>query len=457
MNLSAKKATGILNPLAFLEREFNYREVSAWKDFVRIDQSFIRLAFFLHFLVYFLLLIPEIRDSPRGGIYFGFILSLNILSLVLSFQRKYLPAVIHGTNCTITFLVMMVLNESFYSFDDLHSLQLYNNYFLLVGFLVLFQMFRLKVKGCLLTALYSVVLHLGFTYFKLKDGTIPGFPLVLLVPDVVYLIMSLIGITIVVIVRRLVHISSELDSDYRFLQHELQIARKVQETLFPEDISIKGFKYEVYRSTPNEIGGDFYDFIQLREGNTGVFLTDIAGHGIASALVASFIKIMVATMPYRLKLHPVRLLEYLDETLLRQFKSHHASAVYIFFDFISKEIHFANGGHPYLMHSQSGSEFREIETTGSILGFGIKRPIAELVSLPILSGERLFLYTDGLIENRNPQGKQLGSEGLLEILNRNSSLTDLRQFKDVVQAELFGFFGDAEFEDDTLFLIIEME
>ncbi|TGL63782.1 PP2C family protein-serine/threonine phosphatase [Leptospira sarikeiensis] len=457
MNQSNKKANGILNPWSFLETEFNYREVSAWKDFVRIDQSFIRLAFVLHFLVYFLLLIPEIRNSPRGIIYFGFILSLNILSIVLSFQRKYLPTVIHGTNCTITFLVMLVLNESFYTFDDLHSLQLYNNYFLLVGFLVLFQMFRLKVKGCLLTAVYSIVLHLGFIYFKLKDGPLPGFPLVLLVPDVVYLILSLIGTTIVVIVRRLVRISSELDSEYRFLQHELQIARKVQETLFPEDISIKGFKYEVFRSTPNEIGGDFYDFIQLREGNTGVFLTDIAGHGIASALVASFIKIMVATMPYRLKLHPVRLLEYLDETLLRQFKSHHASAVYIFFDFISKEIHFANGGHPYLMHSQNGNDFREIETTGSILGFGIKRPIAELVSLPIASGERLFLYTDGLIENRNPQGKQLGSEGLIEILNRNKSFEDLKQFKDAVQAELSNFFGDAEFEDDTLFLIIEME
>ncbi|TGK55249.1 serine/threonine-protein phosphatase [Leptospira wolffii] len=457
MNPSDKKAVGILNPWTFLEKEFNYKEVSAWKDFVRIDQSFIRLAFFLHFSVYLLLLIPEVRDSGRAAVYFGLILSLNVLSIVLSFQRKYLPAVIHGTNCTITFLVMLILNDSFYVFDDFHSLQLYNNYFLLVGFLVLFQMFRLKIKGCLLTALYSVLLHLGFVFFKLKDSPIHGFPLVLFVPDMVYLILSLIGTAIVVIVRRLVRISSELDSEYRFLQHELQIARKVQETLFPEEISIKGFRYEVFRSTPNEIGGDFYDFIQLREGNTGVFLTDIAGHGIASALVASFIKIMVATMPYRLKLHPVRLLEYLDETLLRQFKSHHASAVYIFFDFISKEIHFANGGHPYLIHSQNGEEFREIETTGSILGFGIKRPIAELVSVPIISGERLFLYTDGLIENRNPQGKQLGSEGLIEILNRNKSVRDLKQFKEFVQTELLAFFRDAEFEDDTLFLIIEME
>ncbi|EPG76229.1 SpoIIE-like protein phosphatase domain protein [Leptospira fainei serovar Hurstbridge str. BUT 6] len=457
MNLLNSKTGGILNPWSFLEREFNYKEIGAWKDLIRIDQSFIRIAFLLHFLVYFLLLIPDVRQSHRGVVYFGIILSLNLLSFVLSFQRRYLSAIIHGTNFSIVFLVMLILNESFYIFHDLHSLQLYNNYFLLVGFLVLFQMFRLRVEGCLITGAYSIALHLGFVFVKVKGMNLSLAPLILLVPDVVYIILSIIGTAIVIIVRRLVRISSELDSDYRFLQHELQIARKVQETLFPEEISIKGFRYEVYRSTPNEIGGDFYDFIQLREGNTGVFLTDIAGHGIASALVASFIKIMVATMPYRLKLHPVRLLEYIDDTLLRQFKSHHASGVYIFFDFISKEIHFANGGHPYLIHSQNGSEFREIETTGSIMGFGIKRPIAELVSLPIRSGERLFLYTDGLIENRNKEGKQLGTEGLLEILNKNRVAENLKTFKESIQADLAKFFGDVEFEDDTLFLIIEME
>ncbi|TGK10296.1 serine/threonine-protein phosphatase [Leptospira fletcheri] len=456
MNLLNSKAAGILNPWSFVEREFDYKEIGAWRDLIRIDQSFIRIAFLMHFLIYLLLLVPDVRQSPLGT-YFGIILSLNILSFVLSFQRRYLSIIIHGTNFSIIFLVMLILNESFYGFDDLHSLQLYNNYFLLVGFLVLFQMFRLRAEGCLVTGAYATALHLGFVYVKVKGLNLTLVPPVLLVPDAVYLIVSIIGTAIVIIVRRLVRISSELDSDYRFLQHELQIARKVQETLFPEEISIKGFKYEVYRSTPNEIGGDFYDFVQLREGNIGVFLTDIAGHGIASALVASFIKIMVATMPYRLKLHPVRLLEYLDDTLLRQFKSHHASGIYIFFDFLSREVHFANGGHPYVIHSENGSEFREIETTGSILGFGIKRPIAELITLPILPGEKLFLYTDGLIENRNREGKQLGTEGLLEILNKNRKAENLKAFKKAVQADLFRFFGDVEFEDDTLFLIIEME
>ncbi|PJZ68939.1 serine/threonine protein phosphatase [Leptospira perolatii] len=457
MKKSSSITNGILNPWTFFEREFNYREASVWRDLVRIDQSFIRLAFLLHFFIYFLLFVPEVRGSTHGYLYLGAILSINFMGLMLSFQRKHLSLVIHGSNSIIIFLIMLLLYEAFYGLTDWESIQVYNNYFLLVGFLVLFQMFRLRNKGCLVTGIYAIVLHIIFVAIKLKGLNFGFLPIVLLVPDAVYLILTLIGTAIVVIVKRLVRLSTELDAEYKFLQHELQIARKVQETLFPEEISIRGFHYEIYRATPNEIGGDFFDFVQLREGNTGVFLTDIAGHGIASALVASFIKIMVATMPYRLKLHPVRLLEYIDETLLRQFKSHHASAIYIFFDFISKEIHFANAGHPYLVHALAGQEFREIETGGSILGFGIKKPIAELVSLPIRTAERFFLYTDGLIENRNFYGKQLGTEGLLEILNRNRHHKALKAFKEGIHADFSRFFGDVEFEDDTLFLIIEME
>ncbi|WP_078130153.1 PP2C family protein-serine/threonine phosphatase [Leptospira alexanderi] len=453
----SKLKSGFLNPFTFFEREFNYSEAESWKDQTKIDQSFIRLAFLLHFIMYSTFAISEVRESERGILYLGVIFLVNVMSLVLSFQEKFLSWVIHISNTVIIFFMMNLFHESFYRFQDLESLQIYNNYFLLISLIVIFQMFRLKKSSCLLTGMIAICLHIIFVSIKRMELGLEDFPRILFVPDVVYGLCIVIGTYSVIIVKRLISISSELDLEYKYIQQDLTVAKQVQENLFPGKLSIKGIRYEVMRITPNHIGGDFFDFVQLREGNTGIFLTDVAGHGIASALVASMVKIMVSTMPYILKVHPSRLMDYIDDSLNKQFHSYHASAIYMFLDFISREITFSNAGHPYLIRGSFTKEFHEVETEGAILGFGIKKPIAEQVKLPLVEQDRFFLYTDGLIENKNREGKLLGTEGLLEILNENRFEKDLGVFKANVQKAVENFFGNVALEDDTLFLIVEVE
>ncbi|AXR62000.1 PP2C family protein-serine/threonine phosphatase [Leptospira mayottensis] len=453
----SKLKSGFLNPFTFFEREFNYSEAESWKDQTKIDQSFIRLAFLLHFMMYSTFAISEVRDSERGILYLGIIFLVNVMSLVLSFQEKFLSWVIHISNTVIIFFMMNLFHESFYGFRDLESLQIYNNYFLLISLIVIFQMFRLKKSSCLLTGMIAICLHIIFVSIKRMELGLEDFPRILFVPDVVYGLCIVIGTSSVIIVKRLISISSELDLEYKYIQQDLTVAKQVQENLFPGKLSIKGIRYEVMRITPNHIGGDFFDFVQLREGNTGIFLTDVAGHGIASALVASMVKIMVSTMPYILKVHPSRLMDYIDDSLNKQFHSYHASAIYMFLDFISREVTFSNAGHPYLIRGSFTKEFHEVETEGAILGFGIKKPIAEQVKLPLVERDRFFLYTDGLIENKNWEGKFLGTEGLLEILNENRFEKDLGVFKANVQKAVENFFGNVALEDDTLFLIVEVE
>ncbi|EQA63316.1 MULTISPECIES: PP2C family protein-serine/threonine phosphatase [Leptospira] len=453
----SKLKSGFLNPFTFFEREFNYSEAESWKDQTKIDQSFIRLAFLLHFIMYSTFAISEVRESERGILYLGVIFLVNVMSLVLSFQEKFLSWVIHISNTVIIFFMMNLFHESFYRFQDLESLQIYNNYFLLISLIVIFQMFRLKKSSCLLTGMIAICLHIIFVSIKRMELGLEDFPRILFVPDVVYGLCIVIGTYSVIIVKRLISISSELDLEYKYIQQDLTVAKQVQENLFPGKLSIKGIRYEVMRITPNHIGGDFFDFVQLREGNTGIFLTDVAGHGIASALVASMVKIMVSTMPYILKVHPSRLMDYIDDSLNKQFHSYHASAIYMFLDFISREITFSNAGHPYLIRGSFTKEFHEVETEGAILGFGIKKPIAEQVKLPLVKQDRFFLYTDGLIENKNREGKLLGTEGLLEILNENRFEKDLGVFKANVQKAVENFFGNVALEDDTLFLIVEVE
>ncbi|MCB1192738.1 MAG: serine/threonine-protein phosphatase [Leptospiraceae bacterium] len=241
------------------------------------------------------------------------------------------------------------------------------------------------------------------------------------------------------------------------LEEDLKIAKNVQESLFPKTSTIKGLKYSDFRKSHSQIGGDFYDFIRLREGNVGIFITDVSGHGISSAMVAAIIKVMVSTMPYSMKLHPSSFLDYLDEKLLSDFQSHHASAIYIYVDILKRSISIANAGHPYLVYASKNEPFQEIVTDGVILGFGIRKPVSNVINFTYHSGDRIFLYTDGLVESYNPQGEQLNSEGLLEMLNKHKEEADIGILKEQIIFELNEFYGKNDFIDDAMFLIFELE
>lgn len=241
------------------------------------------------------------------------------------------------------------------------------------------------------------------------------------------------------------------------INNDLKIARAVQESLFPKPIKFSGkINYEVYRKAHNQIGGDFYDFIQLREGNLGIFFTDVAGHGISASMVAAILKVFVSTIPYTMKLSPVEILGAIDKMMQTDLNYYHASGIYIFMNFIERKIKLGNAGHPYIIHSELNGTFKQIHTEGALLGFGIKTPIVQVKEMPMITGERFFIYTDGLTESENENNKYLGEEGLLEILNLHKDEKDLTVFKNKILAEMEQYFGKKKFDDDVLFLIFEI-
>lgn len=240
------------------------------------------------------------------------------------------------------------------------------------------------------------------------------------------------------------------------IRMDMKLAKNIQESLFPKSEEIRGMKYDIYRQIQNQIGGDFFDFVKLREGNVGIFLTDVAGHGVSSAMVAAMLKVMVSTIPYTLKLDPSGLLTYLDSKMANDYKSEHATAIYLYIDFQKRNISLANAGHPYVIYQKKDGEFFEIETQGSLLGYNIQNPIAETLNMSYSPGDRFFLYTDGLIEDTSPKGEFMGPEGLLKILNQmNDEPTET--FKNRLMVEITAYYKKSVFTDDAMFLICEME
>ncbi|HMV76296.1 MAG TPA: PP2C family protein-serine/threonine phosphatase [Leptospiraceae bacterium] len=246
-------------------------------------------------------------------------------------------------------------------------------------------------------------------------------------------------------------------SERELLNRDLKLAGKIQESLFPNDNIVHGIRFTIFRKTQQQIGGDFYDFVKLREGDVGIFLTDVAGHGVASAMVASMIKVLVATIPYSYKLDPSRLLTYLDKKLSGEFQGSHASALYMYVNFPAKSMIIANAGHPYILYSRQRQDFEELKTEGALLGFHFLDPIAENITMSWQAGDRFVIYTDGLIESINSFESHLENTGLIKILNQNSVIKDLELFKQAVLKDIGLFYDGREFTDDVLLLIFEME
>ena len=238
--------------------------------------------------------------------------------------------------------------------------------------------------------------------------------------------------------------------------NELDLARKVHESLFPAFSGNERIRIFKYHLPENQIGGDFYDLVFLREGNLGIFLSDISGHGISSAMMSTALKVVLSRIPYRNRLSPSALLTSLDKTMSESYESHHATGVYIFFDFLNSSVLLGNAGHPPVLLGRKGHSFQEIETSGSLIGMGIREPTADEVHLKMQTGDRYLLYTDGLLEYETIYGTISFVDDLDKLLEPLKGLPS-NQMLDSMMESIRNLPDFLRFRDDVLVLVAEIQ
>lgn len=238
--------------------------------------------------------------------------------------------------------------------------------------------------------------------------------------------------------------------------NELDLARTVHESLFPTFTGNERIQIHKYHLPENKIGGDFYDLVFLREGNLGIFLSDVSGHGISSAMMSTALKVVLSRIPYRNRLSPAALLTALDKTMAESYESHHATGVYIFFDFLQSTVLLGNAGHPPVLKASRAEPFHEIESSGSLMGMGLRNPTADDVTLSMQSGDRYLLYTDGLLEYETVQGNIAFIDDLEELLVPLRDLPSDALLDSLIQS-VHSRHDFLRFRDDVLVLIAEIK
>ena len=239
------------------------------------------------------------------------------------------------------------------------------------------------------------------------------------------------------------------------LEKELEIGHQIQTGFLPEFLpALPGWSLEVFFKPAREVAGDFYDAFLLPDGNLALILGDVADKGVGSALFMALYRSLL-----RSGLNNRMLLDNPAEKLIRALThtneyvcGTHGDALFVtlfaaILDIDTGELAYINAGHNPPMWISSGKRDL-LSTTGPALGIipGIQLTAKSRVVLP---GDRLFVFSDGLEDAKNPSGALFGDQALHEALSQenitvNEVIKDIQMFMD----------GADQYDDLTLLNLV---
>ena len=246
-----------------------------------------------------------------------------------------------------------------------------------------------------------------------------------------------------------------IESQKEELEKDIELAKTIQAALLPQKIPCLKQVDIAYKYVPMmAVGGDFID-IHYREGmkETGLFICDVSGHGVASALIASMVKMSLSSWGKYIK-HPGDAFIEMKQQLQDKIGSNFLTACMCTINIETGEIVSANAGHPPMLILRKNGEVEAIRPKGRVI---VSFADSEYEEAPgkLSRGDKIIMYTDGVFENRDSSGRMIEVDGLIEIIKRNSNL-EPQHLCDRIYNEIFALSGGTNaIEDDFAVIIAE--
>ncbi len=241
------------------------------------------------------------------------------------------------------------------------------------------------------------------------------------------------------------------------MKREVEIAREVQERLFPQNLpKIGGLDYCGLCRPARGVGGDYYDFLPLPNGELGVAIGDVAGKGISAALMMASLQ---ASLRGQTMTGPEDLAGVVGRVnrLVYDVSSPERYATFFFarYDPRSRKLTFVNAGHnPPMLLRRHGSQWQlqRLEQGGTVVGlfphFDYTQSTVELAP-----GDLLAAYTDGISEAMNEREEEWGEEQLLAVLKECSRLTAAETIARMMDAADAFTAGAKQYDDMTMVVL----
>ena len=259
-------------------------------------------------------------------------------------------------------------------------------------------------------------------------------------------------------VETLIRLKKTVDENKKLasIKQEIELARKIHFATIPEELpKVPGLDIVVKYIPMQIIGGDFYDFHRIDEHRIGAFISDISGHGIPAAIIASMVKIAFSMLK-DVADQPGQLMKEINRILTGNIENGFVTAGYALIDKSAMKLYYIRSGHePLMIYRKNSNTIEEIAPAGRLIGYAWADNY-EMSESAIEPGDRVILYTDGLLEVYNKEREIISMNFLKNaiIRGRELSATDLT---DSLAGLLRRWRGlDEELEDDITIVVIDI-
>lgn len=228
--------------------------------------------------------------------------------------------------------------------------------------------------------------------------------------------------------------------------HYMRSAGRLQKQLLPhEPPRWSSMNWAIHYAPLDHLGGDYYDFAEPDPDHLGIFIADASGHSIPAALVAIMTRYAFADIARRFN-SPGEVLTKINTRLCGITEERFVSAFYGVLNRRTGVLRYANAGHPYPLHASAATgAIKPLVAQGFLLGI-VPEEIYQEREVQLAPGDRLTLFTDGLIEAHNEIGEMYGNDRLTQCLDR----VDANPKSDVseILATMNRFIGKEPLTDD---------
>ena len=232
--------------------------------------------------------------------------------------------------------------------------------------------------------------------------------------------------------------------------HEMEIARQVQARLFPQVMPrLETLEYAGACVQAREVGGDYYDFLDMGPGRLGIVLADISGKGISGALLMANLQANLRSQ-YAVALEDLpRLLRSVNRLFFENTpEDRYATLFFAVYDDASRLLRYANCGHNAPLLVRGDAQIERLDSTATVLGL-FREWECGVGEAALLPGDTLVIYTDGITEAPDSAGEEFGEIRLVELIQSQRHLsvaTLLASIHTAVQR----FSGSSQADDLTL-------
>jgi serine phosphatase RsbU (regulator of sigma subunit)/anti-sigma regulatory factor (Ser/Thr protein kinase) len=233
------------------------------------------------------------------------------------------------------------------------------------------------------------------------------------------------------------------------IEGELEVARLIQQQFLPHELpELPGWQVATYYQPARQVGGDFYDFLELPDGQLGIVVGDVTDKGVPAALVMATTHSVLRAEAPRL-VSPGEVLGRANDLLVTEMPAHmFVTCLYAVLDPASGRLRYANAGHnlPYLRTVDGVGELR---ATGMPLGL-LPGMAYEEKQAALAPGDDLLLHSDGLAEAHGPERQMFGFPRLAKLAAEGASGQELI---DLLLGELAKFTGPGWEQEDDITLV----